>query len=306
MWAMCGSALAGDAGVGLGDPLQEVRARRFAEPPAWTPGEDQRIGFFGKIGKKLAIMGTLWRNGQVLTGVCGYEKTQKLIALSGVCKDDGTVSLEEFARPGENTGRFVGHMESDAISGIWSSPDGSRNLPFQMKTIGTRPVGLVRPDGSMTPPSWKTYRNDRIEFRYPPELKANARGVFVPRKAWYKGTDMDEDITIQFLHRGDTGIFAKMDDKWVVSDNAVGSGSPALETRINGRRAFLGYSDVRYHFLQGGPAGMCAQFSVLIFGPHGNVAIDACANEALWSAVVSTIKVPDESPVPAPKTPKPR
>ena len=117
---------------------------------------------------------------------------------------------------------------------------------------------------------------------------------------------MNEDITIELLPRGDTGNFGKMDDKWVVPDNAVGSGSPALETRINGRRAFLGYADVRYHFRKGGPAGMCTQFSAPIFGSYRNVAIDACGDEALWSAVVSTVKLPDESPVPAPKTPKSR
>ena len=177
--ALRGIAFAGDAGVGLGDPLKEVRAQRVAKPPAWTSSEDERIGFFGQIGKELAIMGTLWRRGHVLTGVYGYEKTQKLIALSGGFKDDGTLYLEEFARPGDNTGRFVGHMESSAISGTWVSPDGNRTLPFRMKTIGMGPLGLVRPDGSMTTRSSSAIhpnaRPTRVVFSCPRRIGTRAR-----------------------------------------------------------------------------------------------------------------------------------
>ena len=82
----------------------------------------------------------LVKDGGALSGFSRYANRSADFSLAGDVADDGTFSLVEKAPDGGITGRFAGTFTSPrAASGVWSSPDGSRSLPFLLKAAGSLP-----------------------------------------------------------------------------------------------------------------------------------------------------------------------
>jgi hypothetical protein len=74
------------------------------------------------------------KDGGALSGYYRYAKRSADLSLAGEVAEDGTFALVETAPDGRVTGKFAGTFASPrAVSGVWSSPDGSRQLPFALK-----------------------------------------------------------------------------------------------------------------------------------------------------------------------------
>jgi hypothetical protein len=127
-----------DSGV----PAASVSA---ADRPAPWGGADGRFesGYAGTLGGKLAFRAELVKDGGALSGYYRYVHRSADLSLAGEVAEDGTFALVETAPDGRVTGKFAGTFTSPrAASGIWSSPDGSRRLPFEMKVAAPlQPTG---------------------------------------------------------------------------------------------------------------------------------------------------------------------
>lgn len=102
--------------------------------------------YTGKIDGKYGITMQLRCTGAMLSGQYSYDTKKIPIRISGsidwtVVEGVGILTLLEFDDKGLVTGFFRGSMREDQIAGSWSTPDGSRILPFR---IVTRDV-TVRP-----------------------------------------------------------------------------------------------------------------------------------------------------------------
>jgi hypothetical protein len=97
-------------------------------------GERFEGGYAGTIGGRLAFRAELVKYGGALSGYYRYVHRSADLSLAGEVAEDGTFALVETAPDGRVTGKFEGIFTSPrAASGVWSSPDGSRRLPFEMK-----------------------------------------------------------------------------------------------------------------------------------------------------------------------------
>jgi hypothetical protein len=77
------------------------------------------------------------------SGYYEYKSIRKPIALWGGVDGEGTMTLDEGVRSNnldedEVTGRFEGKLETEGeqgvfYSGVWTSPDGKRQLPFVLE-----------------------------------------------------------------------------------------------------------------------------------------------------------------------------
>jgi hypothetical protein len=82
-----------------------------------------------------------------VSGYYRYASSQTDLALAGTLDASGHFEITESATGGVVTGRWSGvFLGSDAAAGVWSSPDGKKELPLTMR--GAPPlVALVVPDG---------------------------------------------------------------------------------------------------------------------------------------------------------------
>lgn len=67
-----------------------------------------------------------------LTGHYAYKKVGKKISIFGDFENETSFKLTEYV-DNEHTGTFVGRFENEQrITGIWSNPKGTKNLPFEL------------------------------------------------------------------------------------------------------------------------------------------------------------------------------
>jgi hypothetical protein len=82
-----------------------------------------------------------------LAGFYRYTKSETDLVLSGTVDAAGRFAFEERTAGGVVTGRWAGSFLSrDAAAGVWSSPDGKRELPLAMRSAPTLEA-LIVPDG---------------------------------------------------------------------------------------------------------------------------------------------------------------
>jgi hypothetical protein len=94
----------------------------------------------GALGGKYPVVMRLvsWGNGS-LNGDYYYKKVGKRIALFGEIKDINVVELSEYS-DGVQTGTFQMQFVNDLIiKGVWTSGDGKRKLPFELKARNQAP-----------------------------------------------------------------------------------------------------------------------------------------------------------------------
>jgi hypothetical protein len=101
----------------------------------------EKLFFRGSIGNTMSIEMILVRDGDRLTGNYFYPKIGKNIALVGTVDKDGNVSLTESDDTGKQTGLFKGKWKPaedspdpslNDIEGKWSRPDGSKATDFRV------------------------------------------------------------------------------------------------------------------------------------------------------------------------------
>jgi hypothetical protein len=136
-------------------------------------------GFAGHVGDAVVFM-NLTRAGDVLSGSYFYERVGHRLELAG--RATGlAVSLRESVS-GRSTGQFEGicgvHGE---LTGTWSSPDGSRKLPFDLDAP-KKPM-VVETGLKFTSPA-KAMRGEKCEFeRVQPVFFGGATGEIERRIA---------------------------------------------------------------------------------------------------------------------------
>lgn len=108
----------------------------------------QKFFFRGTIAGTLSIEMILVRDSDRLNGTYFYPKVGKNIALVGTVDKDGNVSMTEADDTGKQTGIFKGKWKPAAdspdpslseIAGKWSKPDGSKETDF---TVTQQPIEL--------------------------------------------------------------------------------------------------------------------------------------------------------------------
>src|SRR5215510_3713921 len=116
-----------------------------------TPGPEAPVGatapagekffFRGTIAGNLAIEMVLLKDGDHLTGTYMYPKIGKDIALTGTIDKNGDITLTEADETGKQTGIFKGRWQTaydspdpniKEIDGKWSRPDGSKETEFRV------------------------------------------------------------------------------------------------------------------------------------------------------------------------------
>lgn len=106
----------------------------LSSPAQWLDNlGDESSGilrFFGTVGDDLDIQMNLEFTGTAIAGMYWYDKYKKPIQLKGR-RSGPRVQLEEIDEKGNVTGRFDGKfLFAVVIDGEWSSPDGTKKLPF--------------------------------------------------------------------------------------------------------------------------------------------------------------------------------
>ena len=118
---------------------------------AATNGE--KFYFRGMIAGNLRIEMTLLRDGERLTGNYFYPKVGKSIALTGTIDKEGNVSIGESDDSGKQTGVFKGKWKPatdspdptlNEIDGKWSRPDGSKETAFLVSQQPIEFTGAAR------------------------------------------------------------------------------------------------------------------------------------------------------------------
>jgi hypothetical protein len=122
-------------------------------PVSGVATNGEKSYFRGTIGDKLRIEMTLLRDGERLTGTYFYPKVGKNIALSGTVDKDGNVSIGESDDGGKQTGVFKGKWKPatdspdptlNEIEGKWSRPDGSKATAFVVSQQPIEFTGAAR------------------------------------------------------------------------------------------------------------------------------------------------------------------
>lgn len=136
-----------------------VRAVAAAEDDAETPSDEHRsVLLEGKVGDHGRVRALLWRQprrddgGYSLKGTYHYASQGLAIELWGTIEGD-RVEMEEHtvADYSEVTGRFSGTWTEEPdpsapedgrvrLSGTWNSPDGKRELPFELVEVRGKEV----------------------------------------------------------------------------------------------------------------------------------------------------------------------
>ena len=103
----------------------------------------QTMFYEGTMKSSIALRMTLERHANILTGKYQYVKFGKDIRLEGTMLSSEHFILNEFDSDGKQTGvfrgRFAGFVEpTDGIMGEWSSPEGKKQLPFDLHRV-TKP-----------------------------------------------------------------------------------------------------------------------------------------------------------------------
>jgi hypothetical protein len=96
--------------------------------------------FTGTIGAGLRVRMDLSNDNGTVHGTYFYERIGTAIPLDGKIFPNGDFSLSELNDEGKPTGHFTGTAAPRSggpkgqlvLSGTWSSPDGSKNLPFSL------------------------------------------------------------------------------------------------------------------------------------------------------------------------------
>ena len=122
-------------------------------PASGVATNGERFYFRGTIGDNLRIEMALLRDGERLTGTYFYPKVGKNIALSGTIDKDGNVSIGESDDGGKQTGVFKGKWKPatdspdpilNEIEGKWSRPDGSKETAFLVTQQPIEITGAAR------------------------------------------------------------------------------------------------------------------------------------------------------------------
>ncbi|HYL97701.1 MAG TPA: DUF4163 domain-containing protein, partial [Blastocatellia bacterium] len=133
--------------LGLSEiPPDQVFARHISDRSATAAqaatkqnGPDFSVVFEGTIGGH-AIQMALMRHGDDVSGSYFYESVGTDIDLSGKIDSKNNVNIQETDPDGKATGVFKGKLESRPsggetlfrLSGTWSKPDGSGELPLSL------------------------------------------------------------------------------------------------------------------------------------------------------------------------------
>ena len=90
----------------------------------------ETYSFKGEIGKKIGVTGYLEINNKSLTGSYYYDIFKRPVSILGTIEGDKVV-FKGFDPDGEWIDYFDGYINEDSsISGVWSSADGERSMPF--------------------------------------------------------------------------------------------------------------------------------------------------------------------------------
>ena len=105
--------------------------------------------YLGSLGSKIRIRMKLTKDGGKLSGIYRYARSKDDLKLEGTVSDtDGRLDLRETNAKGTPTGRFQGVMLAQGLAfGRWSSPDGSRSMPFTLRTGDAYPEAVTLPGG---------------------------------------------------------------------------------------------------------------------------------------------------------------
>ncbi len=95
-----------------------------------TPGVRH---FVGTIGDSLAVQMNLRIQGNDVSGTYFYEKYKTDIPVKGTADAQGNVTFNEFDK-GNIVGIFKGTIAGQEMQGQWSKPDGSKTLPFAVRS----------------------------------------------------------------------------------------------------------------------------------------------------------------------------
>lgn len=147
---------------------------------AATNGE--KFYFRGMIAGNLRIEMTLLRDGERLTGSYFYPKVGKNIALGGTVDKDGNVLISESDDGGKQTGVFKGKWKPatdspdptlNEIDGKWSRPDGSKETAFLVSQQPIEFSGAARFAPKVIKEANKEKRY-RVDAEYP-QIDGDAR-----------------------------------------------------------------------------------------------------------------------------------
>ncbi len=108
------------AGAMLASEQEEVEAAN---------DEDHYTGTIN--GKYEIVMDLHFVGGGKVTGSYYYKSKKSPISLEGEVNEGGLLMLEEKVN-GEVTGSFTGKFDETEYSGLWVSPDGSKEMPFKV------------------------------------------------------------------------------------------------------------------------------------------------------------------------------
>lgn len=131
------------------------------KPQPFTAGPIDSFGpsvtfdetYLGSLGTKLRVRMKLKKAGGKLTGAYRYMKSKEDLMLEGTLAPDGKMSLTETTAKGVVTGRFEGiFAEQELGLGRWSSPDGSKTLPFTFRHADVYPETVAIPGGASVVP----------------------------------------------------------------------------------------------------------------------------------------------------------
>ncbi len=96
--------------------------------------------------KGVPITMTLQTKGTAIIGTYQYVKVGKDLEVQGTMSSKDSIVLKEFDEKQRQTGLFKGRTfgvgfstsgKADSIVGVWSRPDGSKSVPFILRTAGT-------------------------------------------------------------------------------------------------------------------------------------------------------------------------
>jgi len=91
--------------------------------------------FAGFINNKYGIRMTLRRTGNSLSGTYFYTRHNINITLNGTIDENQNVELYGYDEGGTMIDVFKGQLSSSSsLEGMWSKPDGSKSLPFDLRS----------------------------------------------------------------------------------------------------------------------------------------------------------------------------
>src|ERR1039457_5429522 len=112
----------------------------IGQGPATTPQPTSAMEYFnrtyeGKIAGKYPITMDLKKSGNVLKGRYQYKGRTGWLELQGTIDASGKFTMNEYANMvySKPNAIFSGTMAGDSMNGVWSAPDGSRKLDFEVR-----------------------------------------------------------------------------------------------------------------------------------------------------------------------------